>query len=87
MPLYEFKCQTCGVFEQWRSLAESSNPAFCPTCQVQGKRVFSAPAVNLSSSLPLRSSKLEPDVVKRDKEPKPQTFQSQSSGRPWMLGS
>ncbi|WP_421656430.1 FmdB family zinc ribbon protein [Leptothermofonsia sp. ETS-13] len=85
MPLYEFKCELCGVFEEWRSLAQSSDPAFCPTCQMLGKRVITAPAISLSSSLSLRKQGLEPEVVKRDREPKPQTFQNQSCGRPWML--
>lgn len=85
MPLYEFKCETCGVFEEWRSLAQSSEPAFCPACQTQGKRVISAPAISLSSHLSLRRPSSEPEVVKRDREPKPQSFQTQSCGRPWML--
>ncbi|QZZ22360.1 zinc ribbon domain-containing protein [Leptothermofonsia sichuanensis E412] len=85
MPLYEFKCQSCGVFEEWRSLSQSSDPAVCPTCQQPGKRVISAPAVNLSSSLSLRHPRSEPELVKRETEPKPQKFQHQSCGRPWML--
>ncbi|PSB51150.1 zinc ribbon domain-containing protein, partial [Chroococcidiopsis cubana CCALA 043] len=31
MPLYEFRCDDCGVFDEWRSLAECNNPAHCPT--------------------------------------------------------
>lgn len=54
MPLYEFHCQDCGVFEVWRSMSESQHPAFCPKCQQAGKRIFSVAAVNLSSGLPRR---------------------------------
>ncbi|MBC7971446.1 MAG: zinc ribbon domain-containing protein, partial [Verrucomicrobia bacterium] len=31
MPLYEFKCDDCGVFDQWRPIAECNDPASCPT--------------------------------------------------------
>ena len=87
MPLYEFNCVTCGVFDLWRSMAESSQPAFCPTCNEQGKRIYSPPAVNLSSSLPAKSQNLEPEIVikKRDREPEKPKFQGQNCGRPWML--
>lgn len=87
MPLYEFKCDDCGKFELWRSMAESSHPAYCPSCQTLGKRIFSPPAVNLSSSLPLRKISTEPELVtkKRDREPTSPKFQTPSCGRPWML--
>jgi putative FmdB family regulatory protein len=38
MPLYEFRCQMCEIFEQRLSLEEASNPMLCPTCQVVAKR-------------------------------------------------
>ncbi|AXY67483.1 zinc ribbon domain-containing protein [Thermosynechococcus sichuanensis E542] len=86
MPLYEFRCSTCGIFEEWRSLAQSSEPAFCPECQQLGRRIFSVPAVNLSSSLPRPSRGSEPELVQRSpQKPKPPRFQQQSCGRPWML--
>lgn len=85
MPLYEFKCGACGVFEEWRAMAESSNPATCPTCQLPGKRIFSAVAVNLSSRLPAQRGRTEPELVKRDRDPAPQAFRGQTCGRPWML--
>ncbi|WP_460192653.1 zinc ribbon domain-containing protein [Thermosynechococcus sp. FA-CM-4201] len=40
MPLYEFRCSTWGIFEEWRSLVPSSEPAFCPECQQLGQRIF-----------------------------------------------
>jgi len=87
VPLYEFRCNSCGVFEQWRTMSESSNPAYCPACEAPGQRIFSAPAVNLSGSLPLRQSSPEPELVSksRDREPPKPKFQAQSCGRPWML--
>ncbi|MBF2025740.1 MAG: zinc ribbon domain-containing protein [Oscillatoriales cyanobacterium C42_A2020_001] len=87
MPIYEFRCSSCGVFEQWRTMAESSDPAFCPSCEAPGQRIFSAPAINLSSTLPLRKTASEPDLItkSRDREPAKPKFQAQNCGRPWML--
>ena len=70
MPLYEFKCDECGVFDQWRTMAESSAPANCPECQAPAKRIFSAPVL-LSGSLRLKQESREPQLVQRsaDREP------------------
>lgn len=46
MPLYTFRCEFCGTFEQWRAMAEYNKPAFCPKCQSQGKRFFSSSDAN-----------------------------------------
>jgi putative FmdB family regulatory protein len=86
MPLYEYKCDICGTFEQWRTLAEVSTPMLCPTCETVAKRVFSPPSVNLNSgSLQLQSG--EPRVIKRsqDKEPTTPRYSQQRQGRPWMV--
>ena len=41
MPLYEFFCEPCdGVFELLRSIRESSEPAPCPVCNHDAKRVM-----------------------------------------------
>jgi putative FmdB family regulatory protein len=84
MPLYEFNCADCGVFDVWRSLAESGNPAFCPECEIPGRRIFSAPAL-LSGSLRLKRENPEPQLVQRDREPAAPRFQSHQGGRPWMI--
>lgn len=86
MPLYEYKCDVCGTFEQWRTLAEVSTPMLCPTCETVAKRVFSPPSVNLnSSSLQLQSG--EPRVIKRsqDQEATTPRYSQQRQGRPWMV--
>lgn len=88
MPLYEFRCQTCGVFDQWRTMAECHLPATCPTCEQNAKRIMSPPAVQLSGSLRLRRENPEPELVQRlqPPEPKPAQHRSHTGGRPWMLG-
>jgi putative FmdB family regulatory protein len=85
MPLYEFKCDQCGLFEQWRTLAEHRLPADCPMCQQPASRVFSAPAI-LSGSLRLKRENPEPQLVKRDREPEPSRVQTHAGSRPWMIG-
>lgn len=87
MPLYEFSCLTCGDFEIWRRIAESSDPVYCNECNALSKRVYSAPNVNLSSgrlaSLS-RSVSDEPRVIKRETvESQPKI--NRPKGRPWMI--
>lgn len=83
MPLYEFRCETCGDFEKWRTLAEAGTPMLCPTCQRVAKRVFSAPMVNLNSgSLPKPK---EPRLLKRSTESTTPKYSQQKNGRPWMV--
>jgi putative FmdB family regulatory protein len=41
MPVYEYYCQPCdGVFEALRSIREASEPAPCPVCSRDGKRMM-----------------------------------------------
>ena len=41
MPLYEFYCEPCnGVFEALRSIRESSEPAPCPVCDRESRRMM-----------------------------------------------
>lgn len=86
MPLYEFKCDECGLFDQLRPMAESSLPAVCPECQKDAKRIFSAPML-LSSALRLKKENPEPQLVKRspDQEPERPKAKSHTGGRPWMI--
>ena len=41
MPLYEYLCEPCnGIFEALRSIREASDPAPCPVCNRDGKRMM-----------------------------------------------
>ena len=43
MPIYEHQCPNCGhEFELRRSISEMDNPASCPSCGQEAKRVLSA---------------------------------------------
>jgi putative FmdB family regulatory protein len=85
MPLYEYRCtKDCGIFEEWRALADTSLPAHCPICQQTAKRVLSAPAL-LSGSLRLKQENRDPQLVQHSIEPKQPRVKSHG-GRPWMIG-
>lgn len=83
MPLYEFRCDECGVFDEWRAMAQCNAPAQCPNCQKNAKRIFSAPAL-LSGSLRLKRENPEPQLVKREQTPESAKVRSHA-GRPWMI--
>ena len=99
MPLYEFRCETCGLFEQWRRLNEASSSMVCPTCQAVAKQVYSAPGL-IMTPYALRhrvEQSAEPKVVTRPQSqescPKHHAHRHSSqdhshahSGRPWMVG-
>lgn len=86
MPLYEYKCTSCGEFEAWRTLAELEQPMSCPKCTMVAKRLFSPPMVNLNSVRFNKSSKNpEPKLIKQEKEPEPPRVQNAKTARPWMI--
>ena len=85
MPVDEFRCDECGLFEKWLAIAECSNPATCPSCEQFAKRIFSPPAV-LSGSLRLKTENSAPQLVKRDKEPEVPKFRNHAGSRPWTIG-
>lgn len=43
MPVYEYECDTCGVFSALRKMSESHAPADCVHCGAESQRVMSAP--------------------------------------------
>ena len=41
MPVYEYLCEECdGVFESVKAIREAEEPAPCPVCDTEGKRVM-----------------------------------------------
>ncbi|MDX2272087.1 MAG: zinc ribbon domain-containing protein [Cyanobacteriota bacterium] len=87
MPLYEFKCNTCGPFDVWRAMAEATLPQDCPECQAPARRVFSAPMLLNAGRFPKPKGDSEPRLVQKQAEPAPVStrVQSASTGRPWMI--
>ncbi|MBB4715521.1 MULTISPECIES: FmdB family zinc ribbon protein [Streptomyces] len=53
MPRYEYRCRTCGdTFELSRPMAESSDPAACPSGHDDTVKLLSTVAVGGSASAP-----------------------------------
>jgi putative FmdB family regulatory protein len=87
MPLYEYRCDRCGEFDAWRTIAELDASMHCPTCQDVAKRIFSPPNINLNvGSFQTRKGEAkEPKLVTREREPDKPRYQSQAGGRPWAI--
>ena len=43
MPLYDYRCVSCGDFREFRPMKESSRPGMCPVCGAPSERVITAP--------------------------------------------
>jgi putative FmdB family regulatory protein len=52
MPSYEYECQTCGVFTEFRAMDERDRPGTCSICDGVAPRIISAP--NLAVMQPLQ---------------------------------
>jgi putative FmdB family regulatory protein len=86
MPLYEFRCASCGLFEEWRTIAERSNPAYCPDCTQTGQRVFSSQGlISLNGRLRLSSQAAAPQLIQKTLEPPEQRIKTHAGSRPWMV--
>jgi putative FmdB family regulatory protein len=56
MPVYEYKCGTCGVFEEMVPMHAFADPCDCPACGQSAPRVlFSVPHVRGMSSGRMRA--------------------------------
>ncbi len=55
MPLYEFRCRSCGSFDLRRDMRDASDVAACPSCDRTARRVYSVAAFRLESG-PLRDA-------------------------------
>ena len=96
MPLYEYCCDTHGVFEAFRPFAQSAAPAACPTCGSESPRVLSLPRTRVleratrigmernekSRHEPRRQSAKAGPQIGADGLPK---VKSSSGPRPWMI--
>ncbi|WP_267939806.1 zinc ribbon domain-containing protein [Paraburkholderia flagellata] len=50
MPLYDYRCEACGVFEAMRKLAERDCPVPCSTCGVPADRIQASVSLLLTSN-------------------------------------
>jgi putative FmdB family regulatory protein len=49
MPIYEYRCPSCGLFSELVKMSEASAPAACPACQEMAPRVLSVPRLTTLS--------------------------------------
>ena len=47
MPLYDYRCQTCGDFRSWKRMSESAESVACPSCEENATRLVTAPSLAL----------------------------------------
>ncbi len=43
MPLYDYRCVSCGDFREFRPMKESGAAHACPTCGAMSERVMTPP--------------------------------------------
>jgi putative FmdB family regulatory protein len=96
MPRYEFHCETCGPFEQWRPFEAATTPMLSPSCGTAVKRLYSIPGLVKTPPALLRAlagsekSMYEPEVVVREPPKRVEAPHSitycQTHGRPWQAG-
>lgn len=69
MPLYEFRCARCGVFDSHHSMADVPRERDCPYCADKARRMFSAVGLSRLGSPEAKAidhaqrSASEPEVV------------------------
>ena len=88
MPLYEYRCNPCGEFEAWRTMAQYNAPIACPQCNQAAVKIFSAPNINLNSgslSAIAKSASSEPRLVKQQPKESTKPRYHSTGDRPWMV--
>jgi putative FmdB family regulatory protein len=43
MPLYDYRCESCGAFREFRPMSEAGKARPCPVCALPCARTLSAP--------------------------------------------
>ena len=76
MPLYDYQCQTCGPFREWRSMNQCEQSVTCPSCSVPAPRLPTSPRLAVLSSNERiahernERSAHQPSVVRREDLPR-----------------
>ena len=82
MPIYDFMCEDCGPFEQWRDHAAAGEPLACPSCGARARRSYAAPFVR-SPAGPFASASREVRArAERSHTGEPVVRESTPGGRP-----
>ena len=94
MPLYEYECRDHGVFEESRSIAQSTDDAACPACERPAPRIVIMPTLARMDRAQVKArdrneqSRHEPKVVQRPaaKPTERRPLHSAAGGYPWAIG-
>lgn len=54
MPVYRFRCRTCGAFDADHPMATVPDEGPCPSCGAASRRIITAPALSRSGSTAMR---------------------------------
>ncbi|WP_457971558.1 FmdB family zinc ribbon protein [Arthrobacter sp. D1-17] len=54
MPIYEYRCPQCSVFEVICAMSEATDSSPCPSCQQSAPRKMGTPHLSRSSSAEFR---------------------------------
>jgi putative FmdB family regulatory protein len=75
MPLYDYECENCGPFREWRRMSEWQADMACPSCSIPAPRLAAAPMLRVLSPNNRvahernERSAHEPKVVRREDLP------------------
>jgi putative FmdB family regulatory protein len=50
MPMYDYRCNACGIFTAMRRVDQLDAPSPCPSCGKVAQRTLSVPALSLMPS-------------------------------------
>jgi putative FmdB family regulatory protein len=79
MPVHEFTCASCGVFEQMRPVMQGDAPMTCPECGAPARRRFAAG--RWRSAARIARTELDPAEAS-DRGPR----RGDQPQRPWRAG-
>lgn len=89
MPIYEYRCESCGPFEQWRDHREPEEETRCPECDAAARRMYSAPAFAARTKAEKEARRMDlgpqPQVAARQSAGNPSPRPRKSGGRPWQI--
>ncbi len=92
MPLYDYDCEECGPFTEFRSMSRSADPMPCPTCGTAAERTLTAPFIadmNPNSRIAHQrneKSAHEPKVVSGKPQGHSHGRGRRQARRPWVIG-
>lgn len=55
MPVYQYKCDDCGLFEETKPLSLFAEPCKCPACGAISPRALTVPQMSVMTSYARRS--------------------------------